>query len=49
MIGATLIVTKQWTGAGVFNVEQFNPDPFMDLLNTWGLPWKERFDPKLID
>lgn len=49
MIGATLIVTKQWIGEGVFNVEQFNPDPFMALLNQWGLPWKESFDPKLID
>jgi len=49
MIGATLVVTGQWSGAGVFNVEQFNPDPFMDLLNQWGLPWKESFDPKLID
>ena len=49
MIGATLMVTGQWTGAGVFNVEQFNPDPFMELLNQWGLPWKESFDPKLID
>ena len=48
MIGAMLIVTKQWTGHGVFNVEQFNPDPFMDLLNKWGLPWKESFKPTLV-
>jgi saccharopine dehydrogenase (NAD+, L-lysine-forming) len=48
MIGAMLIVTKQWTGQGVFNVEQFNPDPFMDLLNKWGLPWKESFKPTLV-
>jgi saccharopine dehydrogenase (NAD+, L-lysine forming) len=48
MIGATLIVTGQWSGKGVFNVEQFNPDPFMDLLNKWGLPWKESFNPTLV-
>ena len=48
MIGAMLIVTKQWSGQGVFNVEQFNPDPFMDLLNQWGLPWKESFNPTLV-
>lgn len=48
MIGATLMVTGQWRGKGVFNVEQFNPDPFMALLNQWGLPWKESFTPQLI-
>lgn len=48
MIAAMLIVTKQWCGHGVFNVEQFNPDPFMDLLNEWGLPWKESFNPTLV-
>lgn len=48
MIGAALILTKQWSGEGVFNMEQFNPDPYMDLLNKWGLPWKETFAPVLI-
>jgi saccharopine dehydrogenase (NAD+, L-lysine-forming) len=48
MIGATLVVTGQWAGKGVFNVEQFNPDPFMELLNKWGLPWKESFNPTLV-
>ena len=34
---------------GVYNVEEFDPDPFMEALNKWGLPWKENFDPVLVD
>ena len=40
MIGAALMVTGQWKGDGVFNMEQLDPDPFMDMLNKHGLPWK---------
>jgi len=40
MIGAKMILTGKWTGKGVFNMEQFDPDPFMDALNQHGLPWK---------
>lgn len=39
MIGAKMILTDQWRGHGVFNMEQFDPDPFMDALNQHGLPW----------
>lgn len=39
MIGAMMLVTKKWTGAGVFNIEEFDPDPFMEKLNIHGLPW----------
>ncbi len=39
MIGAKLMLTDVWRGKGVFNVEQFDPDPFMDDLNRYGLPW----------
>jgi saccharopine dehydrogenase (NAD+, L-lysine-forming) len=42
MIGAALMVSGQWKGAGVFNMEQLDPDPFMDLLNRHGLPWQLR-------
>jgi saccharopine dehydrogenase (NAD+, L-lysine-forming) len=42
MIGAALMLTGQWSGAGVFNMEQLDPDPFMDMLNGHGLPWKVR-------
>jgi saccharopine dehydrogenase (NAD+, L-lysine-forming) len=40
MIGAKMILTGTWQGAGVFNVEQFDPLPFMEDLGRYGLPWK---------
>ncbi|MFS4437031.1 saccharopine dehydrogenase C-terminal domain-containing protein [Paracoccaceae bacterium GXU_MW_L88] len=40
MIGAALILNGTWSGAGVFNMEELDPDPFMDLLNEHGLPWQ---------
>ncbi len=43
MIGAMMISTGTWKGRGVFNMEQFNPDPFMEKLSVHGLPWKEIF------
>ncbi len=49
MIGAMMLLTGTWKGAGVFNIEEFDPDPFMDALNQWGLPWKENFNPVLVD
>ncbi len=39
MIGAAMMLTRAWRGDGVFNVEQFDPDPFMAMLNEQGLPW----------
>jgi saccharopine dehydrogenase (NAD+, L-lysine-forming) len=42
MIGAALMLTGEWKGAGVFNMEQLDPDPFMDMLNRHGLPWQIR-------
>jgi saccharopine dehydrogenase (NAD+, L-lysine forming) len=39
MIGAKLMLEKKWRGQGVFNVEQFDPDPFMEEMNRHGLPW----------
>ena len=39
MVGAKMMLTKQWRGAGVFNVEQHDPDPFLDELAVRGLPW----------
>lgn len=44
MIGAKMFLSGKWNGAGVFNVEQFNPDPFMEQLNKQGLPWHELHD-----
>jgi len=40
MIGAAMMLTGAWKGDGVFNMEQFDPDPFMDMLNKHGLPWQ---------
>jgi len=49
MIGAMMIMKGIWKKHGVFNIEEFDPDPFMDALNEWGLPWKEDFSPALLD
>jgi saccharopine dehydrogenase (NAD+, L-lysine-forming) len=40
MIGAKLILEGKWSGKGVFNMEEFDPDDFMEELITQGLPWK---------
>ena len=47
MIGAMMILTGKWKKPGVFNVEEFDPDPFMAALDQYGLPKQECFDPKL--
>ena len=39
MIGAKMILEGKWKADGVWNMEQFNPDPFMEDLNKYGLPW----------
>jgi saccharopine dehydrogenase (NAD+, L-lysine-forming) len=49
MIGAMMLMTGKWNKPGVFNIEEFDPDPFMEELNKWGLPWKEDFNPVLVD
>ena len=49
MIGAMMILTKTWSGSGVFNVEEFDPDPFMDALNKWGLPWVVEENPETVE
>jgi len=49
MIGAMMVLTGKWKKPGVYNVEEFDPDPFMEALGKWGLPWKESFDPELVD
>ncbi|MCL2742771.1 MAG: saccharopine dehydrogenase family protein [Planctomycetaceae bacterium] len=38
-LGAKMILSEQWKGSGVFNMEQFDPDPFMNEIGAWGLPW----------
>ena len=49
MIGAMLVMNGTWNKPGVWNLEEFDPDPFMDALNKWGLPWTENFNPVLVD
>ncbi|PAC34095.1 saccharopine dehydrogenase family protein [Caldifermentibacillus hisashii] len=49
MIGAMMVLNGYWKKPGVWNLEELDPDPFMDALNKWGLPWKESFDPELVD
>lgn len=43
-IGAIMFMKGLWRKPGVYNVEEFNPNPFMDELNKQGLPWHELFD-----
>ena len=47
MTGAYMFLTGEWTGAGVFNVEEFNPDPFLKKVAESGLPWHEVIDGNL--
>ena len=47
MIGAMLVMNGNWKKPGVYNVEEFDPDPFMEALNKYGLPWKESFSPDI--
>lgn len=44
MTGAMMMLNGQWMRSGVFNVEEFNPDPFLDKLAKHGLEWHEEVD-----
>ncbi len=39
MIGTAMVAGGTWNKPGVFNAEEFDPDPYMDMLNKYGLPW----------
>lgn len=41
MLGAKMMMTGQWMKPGVYNVEEFDPDPFMQEIGGYGLPWNE--------
>lgn len=49
MIGAMMVMSGKWQKSGVYNIEEFDPDPFMDALNQWGLPWKISENPDLVE
>lgn len=43
---ARMLALGLWKGAGVFNMEQLDPDPFLDAVSNFGLPYKvEELDP----
>ncbi|RME92262.1 MAG: saccharopine dehydrogenase family protein, partial [Bacteroidetes bacterium] len=44
MTGAMMVLTGKWSGTGVKNVEEFDPDPFLEVLGEHGLPWQEEVD-----
>ena len=39
MVGAKMMLTNTWRGKGVFNIEQLDPEPFLEELAVRGLPW----------
>ncbi|MBQ3634307.1 MAG: saccharopine dehydrogenase family protein [Bacteroidales bacterium] len=43
-LGAEMFMKGLWRRPGVWNVEEFDPDPFMALVGERGLPWHEKFD-----
>ena len=49
MIGAMMLLTGKWNKPGVYTVEEFDPDPYMEQLNLCGLPWQIDDNPVLVD
>ena len=49
MCGALMLLTGKWNKPGVYTVEEFDPDPYMEALNKWGLPWQINDKPVLVD
>ncbi len=49
MCGALMLLTGKWNKAGVYTVEEFDPDPYIEALGKYGLPHKESFEPVLVD
>ena len=49
MCGALMLLTGKWNQTGVHTVEEFDPDPFLDALDKYGLPRRESDDPELVD
>ena len=47
MVGAMMFLTGKWNKPGVHNVEEFDPDPFLDQLGRQGLPWHVVIDQPL--
>ncbi|MGC4018029.1 MAG: saccharopine dehydrogenase family protein [Muricomes sp.] len=49
MIGTALVAAGTWNKKGAVNLEELDPDPFMDMLNQYGLPWIVEEHPALVE
>jgi len=49
MIGTKLVMNGTWKQPGVYNLEELDPDPFMEALNKYGLPWVVVENPQMVD
>ncbi len=49
MIGTALVASGQWKKPGVFTTDEFDPDPYMDMLNKFGLPFKVIENPVTVE
>ena len=49
MCGAMMILKGLWTLTGAHTVEEYNPDPFIDALNKYGLPITESYEPVMVE
>ena len=49
VLTAMMMLNGSWQKPGVYTTEEFDPDPYMDALNKWGLPWQINENPVLVD
>ena len=49
MCGALMLLTGKWNKPGVYTVEEFDPDPYLEALDKYGLPRRENRSPELVD
>ena len=49
MCGALMLLSGEWTKVGVHTVEEYNPDPFLDALDKYGIVRQESHNPVLVD
>lgn len=48
MIGAAMVLSGQWNKKGVYTTDEFDPDPYMQMLNEYGLPWVVEENPETV-
>ena len=49
MCGALMLLSGKWNMTGVHTVEEFDPDPFLEALCQYGLPYRENHSPEIVD